>query len=82
MRIPTAAPWFALALIASTPAIPYFTNVRDVTAVANRQNYIVVDEEIWQHARPDLADIRLYKGEQQVPYVLRERRTSPPAWSG
>jgi len=76
VRIPTAAPWFALALIASTPAIPYFTNVRDVTAVADRQNYIVVDEEIWQHARPDLADIRLYKGEQQVPYVLREQRTS------
>lgn len=53
------------------PAIPYFTSVRGVQiAQPDRQNYFVVDEEIWDHARPDLADLRLYDGEAQVQYVL------------
>jgi len=59
---------------APEPAIPYFTNVRDVQiAQPDRQNYLVVDEEIWNHARPDLADLRLYDGEAQVQYVLSEQ---------
>jgi hypothetical protein len=53
-------------------AIPYFTRVRDVTHIApGRQNYFIVDAEIWKFARPDLADIRVYDGESQVPYALR-----------
>ncbi len=56
------------------PAIPYFTNVRDVQASQpDRQNYLVVDQEIWDHARPDLADLRLYDGDAQVQYVLSEQ---------
>jgi Protein of unknown function (DUF3999) len=56
------------------PAIPYFTNVRDVrVSQPDRQNYLVVDEEIWEHARPDLADLRLYDGQAQVQYVLSEQ---------
>ena len=58
-------------------AIPYFSHVRDVTVSAPyRQNYIVVDQFLWlwAHARPDLADIRLYDGQTQVPYVLQEQR--------
>lgn len=56
------------------PAIPYFTNVRDVqVSQPDHQNYLVVDEEIWDHARPDLADIRLYDGEAQVQYVMSEQ---------
>ena len=56
-------------------AIPYFSNVREVTVASpGQQNYLVVDEEIWNHSRPDLADIRLYDGETQVPYVLRQQR--------
>jgi Protein of unknown function (DUF3999) len=59
---------------APEPAIPYFTNVRDVQVPQpDRQNYLVVDEEIWDHARPDLADLRLYDGEVQVQYVLSEQ---------
>lgn len=55
-------------------AVPYFTNVRDVSISSpNQQNYVVVDPEIWNHARRDLADIRLYDGETQVPYVLRQQ---------
>src|SRR5678816_1946459 len=57
------------------PSISYFTNVRDVrTSKAEQQNYFVVDEEIWTHARPDLADLRVYDGESQVQYALSEQR--------
>ena len=38
------------------------------------QNYFVVDEEIWNRARPDLADLRIYDGESQVQYALSEQR--------
>jgi hypothetical protein len=53
------------------PAIPYFKQVRDVSITApERQNYLVVDANIWNHARPELADLRLYDGANQVPYQL------------
>jgi hypothetical protein len=60
---------------ANGPVISYFTNVRDarITQPA-QQNYFVVDEEIWSHARPDLADLRLYDGETQAQYALSEQR--------
>lgn len=57
------------------PAIPYFTNVRDVhTTDPAKQNYFIVDEEVWNHARPDLADLRLYDGSSAVQYALSEQR--------
>ena len=63
------------AALAQGPSISYFTNVRDVRiSQAGRQNYFVVDEEIWAHARPDLADLRIYDGESQVQYALSEQR--------
>jgi hypothetical protein len=59
---------------APEPAISYFTNVRDVQiSQPDRQIYFVVDEEIWAHARPDLADLRLYDGQAQVQYALSEQ---------
>ena len=33
----------------------------------------MVDEEIWTHARPDLADLRIYNGQAQVQYALSEQ---------
>ena len=61
--------------VVPVPAISYFSNIRDVRiAQADRQNYFVVDEEIWTHARPDLADLRIYDGEAQVQYALSEQR--------
>jgi hypothetical protein len=55
-------------------AIPYFSNVRDVqVSQPDRQNYLVLDEEIWAHARPDLADLRLYDGDVQVQFALSEQ---------
>ena len=56
-------------------SIPYFTNTREVhIAEPGKQNYFVVDEEIWNHARPDLGDLRLYDGESPVQYALSEQR--------
>jgi len=55
----------------SQPAISYFTNVREIhIAQPERQNFFVVDEEIWNHSRPDLGDLRLYDGESPVQYAL------------
>lgn len=69
-----------LMLFAESPsrplqAIPYFTNTREVHILEpGKQNYFVVDEEIWNHARPDLGDLRLYDGESPVQYALSEQR--------
>jgi hypothetical protein len=67
---------FAATFLATSneASIPYFSDVRDVTiSTADRQNYVVLDPEVWERARPDLADIRLYDGHAQIPYVLRQR---------
>lgn len=71
----------AMVLVAAAndpePAIPYFKQVRDVSISARgRQNYVVVDAAIWNHARPDLADLRLYDGATQVPYQLTAERAA------
>ena len=56
-------------------AIPYFTNVREVRiAEPGRQNFLIVDEELWNHSRPDLADLRLYDEGTPVQYALSEQR--------
>jgi hypothetical protein len=49
----------AMVLLAG-PSIAYFQYQRPVHVSAPGQNYIVVDETVWQHARPDLGDLRLY----------------------
>jgi hypothetical protein len=57
------------------PEISYFSNVRDVhISQPGLQNYFFVDEEIWNRARPDLADLRIYDGGSQVQYALSEQR--------
>ena len=57
------------------PAIPYFSNVRDVqVAQPDRQNFFIVDAEIWGHSRPDLGDLRLYDQESPVQCALSEQR--------
>jgi len=75
MKLPASALVCLLAFATAgdpEPSIPYFTHVRDVTIAApDRQNYLVVDSDVWGHARSDLADLRLYDGTNQVPYELR-----------
>jgi Protein of unknown function (DUF3999) len=58
-------------------AIEYFSRERSVNISSpDRQNYIVVDSEVWKFARPDLADLRLYDSQTQIPYALITQRGS------
>lgn len=65
----------ALVVLAG-PSIPYFKYQRPVQPPAAGQSYLVVDESIWQHARPDLADLRLYSGSTEVAYAMTTERGS------
>jgi Protein of unknown function (DUF3999) len=64
--------WAALALVLIAGSSPsYFKYQRAIQApAAAGQHYFVVDETIWQHARPDLSDLRLYAAEKEIPYKL------------
>jgi len=56
-------------------AVQYFTNVRDVhISDSGKQNYFVVDQEIWTHSRSDLGDLRLYAGDSLVQHAVSEQR--------
>ena len=58
----------------SEQAIAYFSNVRGVqVAEPSRQNFFIVDEELWNHSRSDLGDLRLYDGDSAVQYSLSEQ---------
>jgi hypothetical protein len=63
-------------LIAAMFASPlsYFKYQRSVEPARQGQQYIAVDESIWQHARSDLGDLRLYNGANEVPYSLAVER--------
>lgn len=78
MKLLSASFLVVLALASPTdlePSISFFTNLREVSvAAAGRQNYIIVDEDVWNHARADLADLRLYDNGTQLPYMLVEQR--------
>jgi len=69
---------FMLVLLAG-PSISYFKYQRPVQPSAAGQHYVVIDESVWQHARPDLADLRLYSASAEsteVPYALTTERGS------
>ncbi|HZE80325.1 MAG TPA: DUF3999 family protein [Candidatus Polarisedimenticolia bacterium] len=70
----------AAALLATVifagPSIPYFKYQRPIQAQPGGQQFVVVDEQIWKNARPDLGDLRLYSGQQEVPYALMVERGS------
>jgi len=49
----------------------YFFYERPVqTGSAHGQSYVVVDESVWVHSRPDLDDLRFYAGQTEVPYAF------------
>ncbi|MGB9071371.1 MAG: DUF3999 family protein [Terriglobales bacterium] len=73
----TAAFILALLALAAPPEADrrYFSFARDVQInEAGRQNFLVLDADVFQHGRTDLADLRLYDGDRQVPYKLSEAR--------
>lgn len=78
MKTVTAA--LALFVLIQAPARPeqaiaYFTNVRAVQIPdPARQSFFIVDEELWNHSRPDLGDLRIYDGDSPVQYSLSEQR--------
>ena len=63
-----------LVLFAGSP-VSYLKYERPIyLPTSGVQHYIVVDEAIWKHARPDLADLRLYAGDSEIPYSLLTER--------
>ncbi|MGA7926595.1 MAG: hypothetical protein WCA20_11390 [Candidatus Sulfotelmatobacter sp.] len=69
---------FFLAFAVPNPpeaAVAYFSNVREVrVGQPGQQNFFVVDEELWNHSRPDFGDLRLYDGDSPVQYSVSEER--------
>lgn len=62
------------------PAVAYFTNLREIRIEKpDRQNFFIVDEELWNHSRPDLGDLRLYDSDSPVQYSLSEQRAGTSA---
>ena len=62
----------ALAIILAVSASPsYFKYRRQVQSINSAgQHYLVVDEVLWRHARPNLDDIRMYAAETEIPYKM------------
>jgi hypothetical protein len=51
--------------------IAYFAKTRELRSTApDHQNYFVVGPQFGAHAKPGLADLRIYADGSQVPYVL------------
>ncbi|HZE25549.1 MAG TPA: DUF3999 family protein [Blattabacteriaceae bacterium] len=63
-------------VIFAGPAIPYFKYQRPVQTQPGGQQFLAVDEQTWKNARRDLGDLRLYNGQQEVPYALVVKRGS------
>jgi hypothetical protein len=67
----TRALWAVCALLLTvSSSLSYFKYRRPLPVASSGQHYAVVDETIWQHARPDLSDLRLYAAERETPYTL------------
>jgi uncharacterized protein DUF3999 len=65
------------ALLVAAPSISYFNHQRQIQAMnSSGQHYAVVDETLWQHARPDLDDLRIYSAEKEIPYRLTMEQDS------
>ncbi len=63
-----------LLAVPASPDIRYFHFQRPVEDAAARsgQTCLVLDAGIYAHAAPRLADLRLYRGSTETPYVIRE----------
>jgi hypothetical protein len=68
----------ALAAAPADSELPYLAHTRTVSITSpDKQNYITLDEAIFQYARADLGDLRFYTTQQtEVPYAIAERRGS------
>jgi Protein of unknown function (DUF3999) len=65
------------AFLAANVSLGYFKYERQAAPPnSSGQHYIVVDETLWQHARPDLGDLRIYSSGAEIPYRLTTERGS------
>jgi len=62
-----------LAVAAASPEIRYFHYERPLSTPAARagQSCVVLDGSLFAHAALHLADLRLYRGQTETPYVVR-----------
>jgi uncharacterized protein DUF3999 len=59
------------AFLTANVSIGYFRYERPANpAKTTGQHYVIVDETLWQHARPDLGDARIYWEQTEIPYKL------------
>jgi uncharacterized protein DUF3999 len=62
-------------LLIAAPSISYFRYERKLEATRSAgQHYIAVDETLWERARPDLGDLRIYSAGREIPYTLTIER--------
>ena len=67
--------WILLAALSASSSISYFKYQRPLgTPSAGGQHYAVLDENVWQHALPNLQDLRLYSAGKEIPYTIRTMR--------
>jgi hypothetical protein len=67
------ATWGLFAVLLTTgSSISYFKYDRQIGPVGTSgRHYAVVDETVWAHALPNLDDLRLNAGGQEIPYTTR-----------
>lgn len=63
-------------LLLLVPSASHSKYQRSVQTSAAGPNYVAVDETIWNHARRDLADLRLASADIETPYALVVERGS------
>ncbi|HET6936367.1 MAG TPA: DUF3999 family protein [Candidatus Angelobacter sp.] len=72
----TLTKFLLTAVLAASASIAYFKYQRPVQAAGGGQHYLAIDEAVWQHARADLGDLRLYSARTELPYALTTERGS------
>jgi len=62
-----------LAAVAATPEIKYFRYERPIlrSPQSSGQSCLVLDPDLFAHAAPQLADLRLYREVAETPFVIR-----------
>ena len=62
-----------LLALAVTPEVRYFQFQRPIRNApqAPTQSCLALDPDIFAHAAPDLADLRLYRAQSEIPWALR-----------
>jgi hypothetical protein len=66
---------FMAALVFAGTSVSFFKYERALQAVNSAgQHYLVADDTLWEHARTDLSDVRLYAGEREISYAMEVER--------